>query len=102
MEETFDIDTLLQDISGPNNNDGEKKSRIRVGDKPLNWSSSQFYKDDINAGAPTYPGNKNYTMTLNSKFLHFKNTATCSEKVFNLLLVLLSDVLRKDKSRTNE
>ena len=95
-EVPFDIESLLRDISGPNNNDGGSNG---VNEEPPNSSASQFYKDAIDAGAPIYPGNKKYTkMTLSSKLLHFKNMAKCSEKMFDSLLGLLADVLPKDNT----
>lgn len=113
------MDTLLQDTSGSNNNDGETRGSNKVHEDSINLTASQFYKDDIDAGALIYPGNKKYT-----KISHlivnivqilpyifwtmlkiqwdggstFQEYDKCSRKVFDSSLLLFANVISKDNT----
>lgn len=58
IEEPFDLDTLLQDISGSNNNDEKTRGSNKFHEDSPNLSFSQFYKDAIDVRALIYPGIK--------------------------------------------
>ena len=60
VEEPFDLNALLRDVNG-GNNDAEQATDSSNVDESPNTYASQFYADVKDSGAPIYPGNTTFT-----------------------------------------
>ncbi|KAL8094028.1 hypothetical protein AgCh_035786 [Apium graveolens] len=97
VEEPVDLNVMLHDLAGENYQFYETTDTgtMNVEEAP-NDSAKKLYEVIVENGAPIYPGNTKYArLSFTTKLLEFKNNSHCSNKAFDSLLKLLTDVLPK-------
>lgn len=98
VKQLLDLYAMLNDFADINYEiyDSTHTARTSNIEGAPNDSTKKFYEVILEMNAPIYPCNTKYTrLNFTIKLLQFKNNLHCTNKTFNNLFKLLTDVLPK-------